>query len=155
MTEPIRITVDVSDRVDKALARHFPDAGRRQLAELFDAGHVKVAGKRAKKGDRVAPGDVVELAVSPVSGDALVPLPEPEAAAKLVVLVERPDLVVISKPAGMPSQPLRAGELGTATIAVTAGSCTGSTSAPRASWSPRAPTMPTAHCARRSARARS
>ena len=25
-------------RVDKALARHFPDAGRRQLAELFDDG---------------------------------------------------------------------------------------------------------------------
>ncbi|HEY5936417.1 MAG TPA: RluA family pseudouridine synthase [Kofleriaceae bacterium] len=120
MTEPIRITVDVSDRVDKALARHFPDAGRRQLAELFDAGHVKVAGKRAKKGDRVAPGDIVELAVSPVSGEALVPLPEPEAAAKLVVLVERPDLVVIAKPAGMPSQPLRAGELGTAANAIAA-----------------------------------
>ena len=116
----IQITVDISDRVDKALARHFPSAGRRQLAELFDAGHVRVAGKRAKKGDRVAPGDIVELAVSPVSGDALQPQPDPEAATKITVLLERPDLIVISKPAGMPSQPLRAGELGTAANAIAA-----------------------------------
>ncbi|MEJ7602150.1 MAG: pseudouridine synthase [Kofleriaceae bacterium] len=120
MTQPIQITVDVSDRVDKALARHFPAAGRRQLAELFDAGHVKVAGKRAKKGDRVAPGDIVELAVSPVSGDALQPLPDPEAASQIELLLERPDLIVIAKPAGMPSQPLRAGELGTAANAIAA-----------------------------------
>ena len=34
-----KFTVETLDegRVDKALARHFPDAGRRQLGELFDA----------------------------------------------------------------------------------------------------------------------
>lgn len=116
----MKITVGDADRADKALARAFPDAGRRQLAQLFDEGAVKIAGKRAKKGDRVAAGDVIELAREPVAGDALRPLPDPEAAAQLVLLVERADLVVIDKPAGMPSQPLRAGELGTAANAIAA-----------------------------------
>ncbi len=108
-----RITVEIADRVDKALARAYPHAGRRQLAELFDEGLVKVAGKKAKKGDRVVAGDVIELAREPVSGDALHPLPDPAAAENIAVLEERSDLIVVAKPAGMPSQPLRAGELGT------------------------------------------
>lgn len=113
--EPVRVTVEAGDdgRVDKALARHFPDAGRKQLAELFDAGEVRVKGKRVKKGDRVAAGDVIELTRSPVSGAAKNPIADPDVAAALVVLLERPELVAIAKPAGIPSQPLRAGELGT------------------------------------------
>lgn len=118
--EVIRVTVELADRVDKALALHFPTAGRKQLAELFEDGCVRVAGKRAKKGDRVAPGDVIELARAPVTREALRAVPEPEAAARLVVLLERPDLVVIDKPAGVPSQPLRAGELGTIANAIVA-----------------------------------
>ena len=107
------ITVESADegRVDKALARHYPSAGRNRLAELFDAGEVKVRGKKAKKGDRVVAGDVIELAREPVSGDALRPLPDPSVVLEL--LLERPDLVAVAKPAGIPSQPLRAGELGT------------------------------------------
>jgi 23S rRNA pseudouridine1911/1915/1917 synthase len=116
----VKVTVEPGEegRVDKALARHFPDAGRRQLAALFEAGEVRVAGKRAKKGDRVVAGDVIELARTPVSGDALRPLPDP--ALVLDVLVERPDLVAVAKPAGVPSQPLRAGELGTIANALAA-----------------------------------
>ena len=109
----MKIVVEAADagRADKALARHFPDAGRRQLAELFEAGDVVVGGKKAKKGDRVVAGDVIELARTPVSGDALRPQPDPSIV--LDVLLERPDLVAVAKPAGIPSQPLRAGELGT------------------------------------------
>ncbi|MBA3539978.1 MAG: RluA family pseudouridine synthase [Deltaproteobacteria bacterium] len=114
------LVVDTADRIDKAVARHFPDAGRKQLARLFDDGAVKVKGKRAKKGDRVVPGDVIELAQTPLGDDALAPLPDPEAAARLVVLLERPEVIVVAKPAGMPSQPLRAGELGTAANAIAA-----------------------------------
>ncbi|MBA3819496.1 MAG: RluA family pseudouridine synthase [Deltaproteobacteria bacterium] len=116
----MKITVEIADRVDKALARHFPDAGRRQLSQLFDEGLVRVAGKLAKKGDRVAIGDVIELSREPVSGDALRVTPDPAAAAGLVILLERADVVVIAKPSGMPSQPLRAGELGTAANALVA-----------------------------------
>jgi 23S rRNA pseudouridine1911/1915/1917 synthase len=112
----MKLTMDVTDRVDKALARFFPEAGRRQLSALFDAGAVRVNGKRAKKGDRVAVGDTVELAREPVHGDALRPAPDPDVP--LTILVERSELVVVAKPAGIPSQPLRAGELGTIANAI-------------------------------------
>jgi 23S rRNA pseudouridine1911/1915/1917 synthase len=107
----VKLTMDIADRIDKALARFYPDAGRRQLAALFDDGAVRLNGKRARKGDRVAAGDTVELAREPVSGAALRPAPDPDLP--LVILAERGELVVIDKPAGVPSQPLRAGELGT------------------------------------------
>lgn len=112
------VTVDIADRADRALARHFPEAGRRQLAELFDAGAVRIHGKRAKKGDRVQPGDVIALEREPVWGDARRPAADPSIA--LDVLLETPELVAIAKPAGVPSQPLRAGELGTIANALAA-----------------------------------
>jgi 23S rRNA pseudouridine1911/1915/1917 synthase len=109
----VKVTVEPGQegRVDKALAAHFPSAGRRQLAELFDAGTVRVRGKRAKKGDRVVAGDVIELEREPVSGDALRPVAD--ASVVLELLVETPDWIAVNKPAGIPSQPLRAAELGT------------------------------------------
>jgi 23S rRNA pseudouridine1911/1915/1917 synthase len=112
----MKITVDTADRVDKALAKFFPEAGRKQLAQLFDDGCVRVAGKLAKKGDRVVAGDVIELSREPVSGEALRPAPDPDVP--LVLLLERTDIVAVDKPAGIPSQPLRAGELGTIANAI-------------------------------------
>jgi len=112
----MKLTIDVADRIDKVLARFYPEAGRRQLAALFDDGAIRVNGKRAKKGDRVAIGDIVELAREPVSGIALRPAPDPDVP--LEILIERSELVVVAKPAGIPSQPLRAGELGTVANAI-------------------------------------
>jgi 23S rRNA pseudouridine1911/1915/1917 synthase len=116
---PEQFTSEVSDRADKAIAHHFPGAGRKQIATLFDDGGVKVNGKRVKKGDRVAAGDAIELARTPAQEDAP-PLPNAEAGAALVVLLEHADFVAIAKPAGMPSQPLRADETGTAANAIVA-----------------------------------
>lgn len=112
----MKLTIDVADRVDKALARFYPEAGRRQLAALFAEGAVRVNGRRASKGDRVAIGDTVELSREPVHGDALRPAPDPDVA--LDVIAERSELVAVAKPAGVPSQPLRAGELGTIANAI-------------------------------------
>lgn len=112
----MKITIDVADRIDKALARFYPAAGRRQLAQLFADGAVRVNGRRASKGDRVAIGDTVELTREPVHGAALRPAPDPDVP--LVVLAERSELVAVAKPAGVPSQPLRAGELGTMANAI-------------------------------------
>ena len=112
----MKLTIDAADRVDKALARFYPEAGRRQLAALFADGAVRINGKRASKGDRVAAGDTIELSREPVSGAALRPAPDPDVP--LTILVERTELVAIDKPAGVPSQPLRAGELGTIANAI-------------------------------------
>lgn len=105
-------------RVDKILAKHYPDAGRKQLAELFEAGVVRVNKKKAKKGDFVSPGDEISVEREPVSGDALRPLPDPSIALDLIF--ESPSVIAINKPAGVPSQPLRAGELGTMANAIVA-----------------------------------
>ena len=51
-----------------------------------------------------------------MSGAALRPAPDPDVP--LDVLVERSEAVVVNKPAGIPSQPLRAGELGTVANAI-------------------------------------
>jgi 23S rRNA pseudouridine1911/1915/1917 synthase len=113
VSEPIEITVELADRADKALARTYPDAGRHQLAALFADGCVKIGGRVLRKGDRVVPGEVIVLSRAPVSREAMHPLPDPECATKIAILLERADVVAIAKPAGMPSQPLAAGELGT------------------------------------------
>jgi len=113
MSEPYRITIELADRADKAVARAFPEAGRRQLSELFEDGCVKIKTRVLRKGDRVVPGEIIELSRTPVSGEALRPVADPEAAARIAILVERADVIAVDKPAGMPSQPLRAAELGT------------------------------------------
>ncbi|MFN0250694.1 MAG: RluA family pseudouridine synthase [Kofleriaceae bacterium] len=129
--EPHRITAAEPGRADKAVAREFPAAGRTRIAELFDEGLVRIKGKRAKKGDFVEVGEIIELARTPESTADARPQPDPSFVLRragepvsnatsadgepreLVILLERPDIVVIDKPAGIPAQPLRAGELGT------------------------------------------
>jgi 23S rRNA pseudouridine1911/1915/1917 synthase len=104
-------------RLDKLLAARF-GASRRQLARLFDDGHVRIDGKRADKGDVVRPGQRVALAVRPGGGDALAPIAEPDAP--LDVLHLDAALVAIGKPAGVACHPLRPGERGTVANALVA-----------------------------------
>jgi 23S rRNA pseudouridine1911/1915/1917 synthase len=99
------------DRADKVVAALVPKVGRRRLAELFAQGAVRVNGRVAKKGDRVAVGDAIELAFMPATGTELAPVPEPDAP--LEVLYRDSDIVAVNKPPGLPSHPLRAGEGGT------------------------------------------
>ncbi|HVV87861.1 MAG TPA: RluA family pseudouridine synthase [Kofleriaceae bacterium] len=108
------------DRLDAVVARRFPGASRRRLGELFAAGAVRVDGKVARKGDRARPGATVEVAQAPATADALRVLPDPAAAERLVILHADDERVVVAKPPGMPSQPLRAGELGTAASGIVA-----------------------------------
>jgi 23S rRNA pseudouridine1911/1915/1917 synthase len=101
-------------RIDKLIAEQFPGVGRKRLAELFESGAVRSNGKRCKKGDFVTPGDQVDLAIKPVSRSEETPIADPDAAAQLTVVLKHQDFVIVSKPAQMPTQPLRAGERGTA-----------------------------------------
>jgi 23S rRNA pseudouridine1911/1915/1917 synthase len=112
-------TADDEGRIDHALARRY-GAGRRRIGELFERGAVRIDGKRARKGDRIAAGSRVELAEAPVTAADLAATPDPDAATRLAFLWERDDALAISKPAGMPSQPLRPGERGTAASGIVA-----------------------------------
>ena len=109
----LRVEPDEVGRIDRLLVRRYPESSRRLLAELFDEGAVRIGRRIARKGDRVAAGDEVTLARAPAQGADLHPVPDPEAAARLSVLHVDDELVVVAKPPGMPSQPLRPGERGT------------------------------------------
>jgi 23S rRNA pseudouridine1911/1915/1917 synthase len=120
--EIVTFTVDTAEagRADRVIARRYPGASRRHLAALFATGAVRVRGRVAKKGDFLDPGDEVTLAGAPVVGGDQHATPDPAAAARLHVLHLDDELVVVDKPAGMPSQPLRAGEIGTAANGIVA-----------------------------------
>ena len=89
---------------------------RAKLKRLFDEGAVRVGGRPAKKGQTLQGGERVRVEL-PDEAPALVAEPE---RAPLVVLHEDPEVVVVDKPSGTPSQPLRPGETGTAANALAA-----------------------------------
>lgn len=117
MTEPGPIAFTVSaDRAGNRLERLVIDAvscTRSEARALFERGDVRLNGRRVKKGARVAAGDEVEVR-----------LPEAWVVADkeqpLALRLERDDLVVISKAAGVPSAPLAPGERGTIANALVA-----------------------------------
>jgi 23S rRNA pseudouridine1911/1915/1917 synthase len=77
-------------------------AGRRAVA----AGSVRVNGRAAKKGKRLEPGDHVALSEAPAESFALVPRPD----VPLALLYQDDAIIVVDKPAGLPSHPLHAGD---------------------------------------------
>ncbi|MHB8420791.1 MAG: RluA family pseudouridine synthase [Myxococcales bacterium] len=101
-------------RLDRAVADGAGVSVAR-AREAILAGGVRVDGRRARKGDRVAAGASVEVSF-PEAG--LEPVPQPELP--LSVVHEDGRLLALNKPAGMPSHPLRAGERGTLANALVA-----------------------------------
>ena len=83
--------------------------GRRGVSSLFERGAVRVDGRVAKKGDRARAHSTVT--VDPAAAEPITPDPH----GPLDVRLEARDLVVVNKPAGQPTAPVRAGE--TATLA--------------------------------------
>jgi 23S rRNA pseudouridine1911/1915/1917 synthase len=98
---------DDGERLDKVVAVRLGAIGRRGIAKLFREGRVRAGGRVASKGDRAREND--EIVVALETADAVPP--EPEAA--LDVRLETPSVVVVRKPAGMPTAPIRPGERGT------------------------------------------
>jgi 23S rRNA pseudouridine1911/1915/1917 synthase len=80
---------------------------RARIKALFDAGAVRVNGRRPRKGDRALQGARVDVELA--EAQALVA----EPALPLAVLFEDAWLVAVDKPAGQPSHPLKPGETST------------------------------------------
>ena len=95
------------ERLDKFLVRQRPELGRQGARWLCEQGLVRVNGARAVKARPLRAGE--QVAVFGEWGTA----PRPEPDAPLALVLERPDLVVVDKPAGQPSAPLGALEAGT------------------------------------------
>ncbi|HET7542510.1 MAG TPA: pseudouridine synthase [Polyangiaceae bacterium] len=101
------LEADGGKRLDKFLAQQLPELGRHKAAELCARGQVRIAGRRARKSELLRAGD--EISVELEEPEALQPEPE----LPLAVRLERPELVVVNKPAGIPTAPLNMVERGT------------------------------------------
>jgi 23S rRNA pseudouridine1911/1915/1917 synthase len=108
-------------RVDRFVASALPGLSVAAARRLVDGGAVKVDGRRAKKGAHLAAGQTIEI------DDARGALAGPNARAvradsalPLTVLVVDEAFVAVDKPAGLPSHPQAAGEIGTAANALVA-----------------------------------
>ncbi len=88
---------------------------RARVKSLFEAGAVRVDGRRPSKGDRATGGARVEVELAEEAA-ALVP----EPALALPLLYQDAWLVAVDKPAGLPSHPLKPGETGTIANALVA-----------------------------------
>ncbi len=113
---PTRIVAgsDQPSRADAVVAEAFPDASRKQIAELFAAGAVRRGARVLRKGDLLTPGTELWLDTVPPTPDGLRATADEAAAAQLAFLVVTPSLIALNKPTAMPTMPLRADELGTA-----------------------------------------
>jgi 23S rRNA pseudouridine1911/1915/1917 synthase len=93
------------------------ELSRSRVKSLFEDGLVRVNHRKAKKGQTVADGDELEVDLPDAAGST-----EAVADAGLALTVLHADeaLVFVDKPAGVPSQPLQPGELGTVANALIA-----------------------------------
>ncbi len=97
---------EAGSRLDRVLCARL-GLSRAEAKRLFSGGEVRRNGRRADKGDLVVTGDRIEL-----GSELSDPRARPDPDVPLRVLFEDPALVVVDKLAGMPSHPLRPGELG-------------------------------------------
>jgi 23S rRNA pseudouridine1911/1915/1917 synthase len=97
---------EAGTRLDRVLCDRLT-LSRSQAKRLFEHSEVRRNGRRADKGELVAEGDTIELVEEHASAEAW-PDPELEIRASY----EDPHLVIVDKQAGIPSHPLRPGEVG-------------------------------------------
>jgi 23S rRNA pseudouridine1911/1915/1917 synthase len=96
---------DTSPRLDTFLHACLPAVAKREIIEWIAAGRVRLNAKPGKKGDRLHGGDQVSL-IAPVSLAA-----NPQLA--IPVLFTDETLLILDKPAGIPSIALRHDETDT------------------------------------------
>jgi len=98
-------------RLDKVVVALFEGVSRARVKKAIDDRAVRVNGRVLPKGGVVAEGDVVAIDEAIItSGDAPC-VAEPDA--KLEVRFEGAKVLVVEKPAGQPTAPLRSDERGT------------------------------------------
>jgi 23S rRNA pseudouridine1911/1915/1917 synthase len=104
-------------RLDKATVELAEGKlSRARVKKAIEAGEVRVNGRRRAKGSLVSKGDVITLEADLSLDEAAAA----EAGAPLVVRFETAAVVVVDKPAGQPTAPLKPGETGTLANAIVA-----------------------------------
>ena len=97
-------------RLDRWFKRHYPALAHTRLEKLLRTGQIRVDGRRARAGDRVAPGQAIripplgEASPAPRPRDVRPPAPEDEAIVQRAVIHCDDALIVLDKPPGLAVQ---------------------------------------------------
>jgi 23S rRNA pseudouridine955/2504/2580 synthase len=96
-------------RLDRWFRRHYPALGHGRLEKLLRTGQIRVDGKRAKAGDRVAPGQAIRVPPFDHPETPADAVPRPISAADKAMLesaiLHRDDhVLVLDKPPGLAVQ---------------------------------------------------
>ncbi len=102
-------------RLDHFLVARVPHMSRARAKRFVAEGWVRVNGRRARKARLLRTGDLVSLQRTPPPVDFAA---RPSGAVTLTVLYEDAHCVVVDKPAGVPTHPLRPDETGTVASAL-------------------------------------
>ena len=96
-------------RLDKAITQQVPDLSRARVKRAIELGAVRVNGRRMPKGGTVTAGDAVRIDVAQVVDTPAVATRD----AALKIVLKTAQVVVVDKPPGQATAPLRPGEIGT------------------------------------------
>lgn len=103
---------DAGARLDQFLARLFPSVSRAKLQRAVRDGRVRVSGRPAKPGLKLAVGDAVDIenaAALTAPADRLTP--EPETVFNIIH--SDGDIIVVDKPSGLQVHPINTSGTGT------------------------------------------
>jgi 23S rRNA pseudouridine1911/1915/1917 synthase len=103
-------------RLDKAVVALAPGASRARVKKAIESGEIRLNGRSVPKGGTVKSGDVVALDEALIRAGETPCVPEPDAT--LAVRHESPKVLVVDKPAGQPTSPIRPEETGTLANAI-------------------------------------
>src|SRR4051794_24478542 len=99
------------ERLDKAVVALVEGASRSRVKKAIENREIRVNGRVLAKGGVVQAGDVItldDLTVRSAEGGAI-----PDPAAPLEIVHESAAVLIVDKPAGQPTAPLRPEEMGT------------------------------------------
>src|SRR5215472_19018751 len=94
-------------RLDRWFRRHYPSLTHGRLERLLRTGQVRLDGKRAKAGDRIAAGQTVRLPpnIGEVASERLEPreIRDADNLRDLVLYMDK-EVIVLDKPSGLATQ---------------------------------------------------
>ena len=101
-------------RLDKGIAQLLPELSRARVKRAIELGAVRVNGRRMPKGGTLSEGDAVRIDIAQVADVPATGSP----GAPLRIVLETAQVVIVDKPAGQATAPIRPGEIGTLVNAV-------------------------------------